>query len=132
MASYSELISKATPEQRREVTERVFKIIGTAEQNTCCIKDLTERVQARARWQKEYEALAKVFLEHGAEALSMNCYQRGRDFEGVTVNGKKWTLDMNHGWTERSRYCGALWIEGEGTIFTSGRLDKVFDYILNN
>ena len=92
MASYGELISKATPEQRREVAERVFKIIGTAEQNTCCIKDLTARVQARARWQKEYEKLAKVFLEHGAEALSMNFYQIGRDYEGVTVNGKKWTL----------------------------------------
>ena len=132
MASYGELISKATPEQRKEVLERVIRIIGTAEQNTCCIKDLTARVQARAIWQKEYEKLAKVFLEHGAEALSMNFYQRGRDYEGVTVKGKKWTLDMNHGWTERSRYCGTLWIEDEGTVFTSGRLDKVFDYILNN
>ena len=92
--SYAELISKATPEQRREVMERVIKIIGTVEQNTCCIKDLTARVQARARWQKEYERLAKVFLEHGAEALSMNFYQNGRDYEGVTVNGKKWTLDI--------------------------------------
>ena len=130
--SYAELMSKATTEQRKEVRERVIKIIGTVEQNTCNIRDLTERVNARARYQREYERLAKVFLEHGAEALSMNFYQYGRDYEGVTVKGKKWTLEMNHGWTDRSRYCGTLWIQGQGTIFTSGRLDKVFDYILNN
>lgn len=130
--TYGELISKATAEQRKEVMARVVKIIGTADQNTCNIKDLAARVNARAKWQKEYERLAKIFLEHGAEALSMNFYQRGRDYEGVTANGKKWTLDMNNGWTERSRYCGTLWIEGEGTVFTSGRLDKVFDYILTH
>lgn len=130
--TYGELMSKATVDQRKEVMNRVIKIIGTVEQNTCNINDLTARINARTKWQKEYERLAKVFLEHGAEALSMIFYQRGRDYEGVTANGKKWTLDMNHGWTERSRYCGTLWIEGEGTVFTSGRLDKVFDYILNN
>lgn len=130
--TYAEMISRATVEERRELRERIEKIIGTKAQARERGKDLSERIQNQSQWDKQYEKLAKVFLEHGAEALSMNFTQKGRWFEGVTVSGKKWILEGNNGWTERSRYCGSLYIEGIGTVFTSGRLDKVFDYILNN
>lgn len=130
--TYSELITKATVDQRKEVVSRIEKIIGTKKQAMDAGQDLTERIQNANRWQKEYEQLAKVFLENGDKALAMNFMQKGRSYEGVTASGKKWMLEANHGWTARSRYCGSLWIEGEGTVFTSGRLDKVFDYILNN
>lgn len=130
--TYGELITKATPEQRREVRERVEKIIGTKEQAKASAASLTERIQKGNAWEKQYEKLAKVFLEKGAEALSLHFTQRGRFCEGVTASGKKWRLEGNCGWTERSRYCGTLYIEGIGTVFTSGRLDKCFDYILNN
>ena len=129
--TYSQLISSASVGQRKEVMDRVIKIIGTREQNTVNIKDTVAKANAIARWQKEYEQLAKVFLEHGAEALSLNYTQVGNSFEGVTVSGKKWTLYRNHGFTSRSLHCGTLYVEGTGTVFTSGRLDKVFDYILN-
>ena len=129
--TYAELMSRASIEQRKEVQSRVIKIIGTQEQATAFATDLTERVQARTRWNNEYEKLAKVFLENGDKALAMNFIQKGRSFEGVTASGRKWYLDANHGMTARSRYCGSLWVEGEGTVFTSGKLEKVFDYILN-
>lgn len=129
--NYSDLITKATVEQRTEIMNRIVKIIGTKKQAMDAGQDLTERIQNGNRWQKEYEQLAKVFLEHGEKALAMNYVQKGRSFEGVTASGKKWMLDANRGFTARSRTCGTLWIEGEGTIFTSGRIDKVFDYILN-
>ena len=131
--TYSELMSKATPEQRQEVYNRVTAIIGKEEVVVGSFekgKDFNEWFKARQAWDRGYERLAKVFFEHGAKALAMNFTQMGWSFKGVTASGKKWTLDANNGWTERSRYCGTLWIEGEGTIFTSGRLDKVFDYIL--
>jgi hypothetical protein len=129
--TYGELITKATPEQRKEMRSRIEKIIGTKEQAMRYASDLTDRIKNARRWESEYEKLAKVFLENGEKALALNFVQKGRYFEGVTASGKKWELEGNNGWTERSRYCGRLWIEGEGTVFTSGKLDKVFDYILN-
>lgn len=129
--TYAEWMSKATPEQRQDVSDRVRKIIGTREQAVCNIKDLTERIKAANRYQKQFELLSKVFFEHGEKALAMHFMQYGHTYEGVTASGKKWILEGNNGWTERSRYCGSLWIQGEGTVFTSGKIDKVFDYILN-
>ena len=129
--TYAEHMMKATAEQRKEVFSRVEKIIGTKKQAMDAGRDLTERIQNGNRWNKEFEKLATVFFEHGDKALAFQYVQKGRGFEGVTANGKKWILEANHGLTARSRYCGSLWIEGKGMIFTSGRIDKVFDYILN-
>lgn len=128
--TYGELITKASVEERAEIRCRIEKIIGTKDHAMRIARDLTERIQNASRWEKEYEKLAKVFLENGEKALAMNFIQKGRFYEGVTASGKKWELEGNNGWTERSRFCGRLWIEGEGTVFTSGKLDKVFDYIL--
>lgn len=132
MASYADLITRATPEERAEVRRRVEMIIGTQDQAAATASNLTERIQKRSAWNKQYEKLAKLFLENGEKALSMVFTQNGRTFRGVTVSGKRWMLDGNNGWTNRSRYCGTLYIEGEGTIFTSGRLDRAFDYILTH
>lgn len=132
MASYADLITRATPEERAEVRRRVEMIIGTQDQAAATASNLTERIQKRSAWNKQYEKLAKLFLENGEKALSMVFTQNGRTFRGVTVSGKRWMLDGNNGWTTRSRYCGTLYIEGEGTIFTSGRLDRAFDYILTH
>ena len=121
-----------TVEQRKELRERIEKIIGKREWERERATSLTERIQNVQRWDKACERLEKVFLEHGEKALALHFTQKGASYEGVTADGKKWVLEANHGWTERSRYCGTLWIEGIGTVFTSGRLDKVFDYILNN
>lgn len=131
--TYGELISKATVEQRKELRERIEKIIGTKEWAKECAGDnLSDRINAASKWDKAYEGLAKVFLEHGEKALAMNFIQLGGTYKGVTANGKTWILERNNGYTQRSRYCGTLYIEGIGTVFTSGKLDKVFDYILNN
>lgn len=130
--TYSQLISNATVEERREVTARIEKIIGTKKQAMEAAESLTERIENASRWEKEYEKLAKIFLENGAEALAIVFMQKGNSFEGVTVSGKKWFLERNNGWTQRSRYCGTLYIQDVGTVFTSGRLDKVFEYILTN
>lgn len=130
--TYADYISKATPEERADMRKRVEAIIGTKEQAKACASDITGRIRKGEAWQRQFEKLSKVFFERGAEALAMHFTQRGGTFEGVTAGGKKWILEGNNGWTERSRYCGTLFIEGEGTIFTSGRFDKVFDYILTN
>ena len=130
--TYAELITKITPDERKVLRERIEKIIGTKEQAKLLASSLSERINNATQWQKQYEALAKVFLEHGEKTLSMHYIQRGSRCDGVTVSGKKWIYEGNNGFTSRSRYCGSLYIEGEGTIFTSGRIDKVFDYVLSN
>lgn len=131
--TYADYITNATPEERKAMKERIEAIIGTKEQAAAQAKDLSARITARSKWDKQYEKLAMVFFEHGEKALAMNFSKvNGNSFQGVTAGGKRWILEGNNGYCERSRYCGSLWIEGEGCIFTSGRLDRVFDYILNN
>ncbi len=131
--TYGDYITKATPEERIEMRKRVEGIIGTKEQAKSFAKTLSDKIDAGAKWQKQFEKLSKIFFEHGEKALAMNYTQIGAySFKGVTANGKRWILEGNNGWTTRSRYCGTLYIEGEGCIFTSGSLERVFDYILNN
>jgi len=131
--TYGDYVTKATPEERMEMRKRIEAIIGTKEQAKSWAKDLTERIQIASRYDKQFEKLAMVFYTNGEKALALNYTQiGGNSFKGVTASGKRWVLEGNMGWTNRSRYCGTLYIEGEGCIFTSGKLDRVFDYILNN
>ena len=132
MASYGELASRATQEERAEVHDRVIAIIGTAEQAKAGATDLSDRIKKAADYRKAFERLAKVFFEKGAVALAMHFVDMGGVKRGVTASGKKWELYMNNGYTTRSLYCGTLYIEGIGCVFTSGRIDKVFEYILEN
>lgn len=131
--TYADYITKATPEERVEMRKRIEAIIGTKENAKAWGKDLSDKINRGMKWQKEFEKLSLIFFQHGEKALALNYTQiGGNSFKGVTANGKRWTLEGNNGWTERSRYCGTLYIEGEGTIFTSGRLDRAFDYILTH
>ena len=118
-------------EERTEIRERIEAIIGKKDD---CVKDgmdISQRIKARSQYDKTFERMAKVYIKHGAKALSLHFKDEGWRKSGVTPNGKKWALEMNNGMTDRSRYCGTLWIDGEA-IFTSGTLDKSFEYILNN
>ncbi len=130
--TYADWITQASEEERVEMANRIRKIIGTKEDARALAKDRTERVKAASDYDKAFERLAKVFINNGEKALAMAFTKQGNEYYGVTASGKGWTLYGNCGATLRSRYCGTLYIEGIGCVFTSGRLEKVFDYILNN
>lgn len=119
-------------EQRIEITKKICNIIG--EQNSWITDNmsLSQRIEARENWRKLFEKLAKVWVKYGDKALAMNYTDKGSLKIGTTPSGKKWALEMNNGWTMRSRHCGALYIEGEGTVFTSGTLARAFERILEN
>lgn len=119
-------------EQRLEATRRIEAIIGTKKSWIRDDMDLSTRIETRTRYNRLFEKLGKIYAEHGEKALAMNFTDHGGYKEGITPAGKKWILYMNNGWTTRSRHCGTLTIEGEGTIFTSGTLAKAFEYILNH
>lgn len=56
----------------------------------------------------------------------------GIQINGYTTNGLRYGIEHNHGITDRSRYCYTMWVEGSGTVFTSGMIETVAEYILNN
>ena len=118
-------------EERIRVTRMIQKIIGTKED---AVKDITgtgARIQAYSNYDKLFEKLAKVWVKNGDKALSMQYTWCGSYGYGVTPKGKSWTFDMNtYGWTDRCHHCGSLYIEGEGTIFTSGTLARAFERIM--
>lgn len=122
-----------TPEERKEINRRIDMMIGSLEQEKKRTEDW--RPEARAnnltRYNKTRAKLFKLAEKEGIVALS-TVIQFGRWCEGATASGKKYIWDGNHGYTERSRYCGSLWIEGVGTVFTSGTIDKAVEYLLKN
>jgi len=120
-------------EERIRVTRMIQKIIGTKEEAVKGVSGTGARIQAYSNYDKLFEKLAKVWVNHGDEALAMNYEWYGSYGKGVTPKGKAWTFDMNtYGWTERCHHCGSLYIEGEGCIFTSGTLARAFERILEN
>lgn len=93
--------------------------------------DTATRIKRRESYRKTREKLVKVYQEHGDKALHCTLVGSGRYFTGITPSGKQVEFEINQGYAERSRDCGCLKIEGN-TVFTSGRLEKCFTYILEN
>lgn len=62
-------------------------------------------------WKLEFEQEQKEWAKDGITL-------KGR-YYGTTPGGKKFGIERNHGFTERSLHCFTLWIDGE-MIFTSG------------
>lgn len=123
-----------TPEERIAINDRIDAMIGTREDLKKSIEnmDLSDKITARDKYNKLREKLFKIAEKNGEKALVLTLVQDGNSATGVTANGKKFIWYANNGYSIRSRYCGSLYIEGVGTIFTSGTVAKAFEYILNN
>lgn len=123
-----------TQEERREALERIYAMIGTHEYQRKVVSslDLQDRIRSNANYQKTKENLLKIAEKEGVKALGTVVIVGGRYCTGLTANKKKYIWDGNSGYTERSRYCGSLYIEGMGTVFTSGRIEKAVEYLLKN
>lgn len=123
-----------TLEERKTINELIDKMIGSNEhqRNLVAHLELVERINETNRYKKMREKLFKIAEKEGVEALCSVLIGTGRYCNGVTKSGKRFVFEGNHGMTIRSRYCGSLWIEGVGTVFTSGTIDKVLTYVLHN
>lgn len=103
------------------------------------------------RWIKHYEKLIRKAEEKIAEmskqaaelataeekqmmikAMAEEMAKHGFKKHGVTTNGLWYGIYWNNGITDRSAHCYSMNIEGMGTVFTSGTLETVAQYILNN
>ena len=123
-----------TFDERVAINERIDAMICSYIDFNESIKDLSlsDRITARDKYNKLREKLFKIAEEKGEKALTLTLIQEGNTARGVTANGKKFVWTINYGYSIRSRYCGSLYIEGIGTVFTSGTVAKAFEYILNN
>ncbi|MBO5959458.1 MAG: hypothetical protein J6Q65_04995 [Lentisphaeria bacterium] len=66
------------------------------------------------------------------EGMIEQMMKSGIQINGYTTNGLRYGIEHNNGITDRSRHCFTMWIEGTGTVFTSGTIETVADYILHN
>lgn len=66
------------------------------------------------------------------KAMADDMAKNGFSWYGHTTNGLHYTIEGNCGLTERSRHCYSMIIEGKQTVFTSGTLETVAEYILKN
>lgn len=123
-----------TFEERVEINNRIDLMIGSREQQRTRVADweLKDKINSNNHYNKMREHLFKIAEKEGVEALTLTLITYGRTNEGVTAKGKKFVWEGNNGFTERSRYCGSLYIQGIGTVFTSGTIAKAVEYIINN
>lgn len=123
-----------TFEERVEVNKLIDKMIGSREQQREITSNMTleNRIRSNSEYQKMREKLMKIAEKEGVDKLNLVIITCGRVGNGVTKSGKKFVWEGNNGFTMRSRYCGSLYIEGIGTVFTSGTIAKATEYIINN
>ena len=79
---------------------------------------------------KAYEELMKVSFEQEQKEWAKDGINLEKRYLRTTPNGKRFWIEGNHGFTERSRHCYTLTIDGE-TIFTSGEFWRCYSVIKN-
>lgn len=72
---------------------------------------------------KEFEAEQKEWAKDGITL--------GRRYHGITPNGKRFSIEGNNGWTNRSRHCFTLYLDGQ-VVFTSGEFWRAYGVVKNN
>lgn len=79
-------------------------------------------------YREEFEKEQKVWAKDGIKLLAR--------YTGYTPNGKRFWVERNCGWTERSWHCWTLTFANENgkayTVFTSGEFWRAYLYIKNN
>lgn len=115
-----------------KANEIIDRMVGSvAEQRAYAVKlPLSDRIKSNDQYTKMREKLLSYADANGVESLDGAAIMRGNNSCGFTKTGRKYTWEGNCGITAKSRYCGSLWVEGVGTVFTSGTLVKAVEYIL--
>lgn len=130
---YSECVEEA--KDNTEIAKRLEMIKADAEKWNAYYRNLIEKCESEiAQMTKEAikvatEEYKKMMISAKAEDMAKNGFKP----EGYTVSGLRYGIIKNcFGTTQRSAHCYSMWIEGKGTQFTSGTLETVAEYILNN
>ena len=81
---------------------------------------------------KAKEELMKKELEAEKKEWAKDGITLERRYHGITPNGKRFSIEGNSGWTNRSRHCYTLYLEGQGVVFTSGEFWRAYGVIKNS
>lgn len=131
MRTYIILPSKSGGWKIKE--KRYFVTVATVNGTyTDACKKLAEIKEADKK-EAEEKKIKKAEIKKAAAEYEIEFEKIGSLYKiGKTKSGKGFTLEGNRGFTNRSRYCYTLTIEGIGCIFTSGTIEAAVEYILNN
>lgn len=77
---------------------------------------------------KRKEELFKLEFEQEQKEWARDGITLERRYMGITPQGKRFWIDRNNGFTERSLHCFTLYLDGE-TIFTSGEFWRAYGVI---
>jgi len=122
--------SDMTVDERRKLIDVIESMIGDGKFDGNW-RD-PEYISKKKSYKKTFEKLVKIAEQYGTEKLKTTIVMKNGEATGKTTSGKKYEYIMNcYGVTERSRYCGTLYIDGK-CKFTSGKIEKVIEYIINN
>lgn len=80
---------------------------------------------------KQREELQKVTFEEEQKEWAKDGITLEGRYYGTTPNGKRFVIDRNHGWTQRSLHCYTLYMDGQ-TWFTSGEFWRCYMEIKNH
>ena len=115
------------------------------------VKDIAERIERLStRFEKQYqeaeayreevrrigdaknrEELQKVEFEQEQKEWAKDGINLEGRYYGTTPKGKRFVIDRNHGWTQRSLHCYTLYMDGQ-TWFTSGEFWRCYMEIKNH
>lgn len=123
-----------TLDERIKADAIIDGIVGTWEEHRKELQGraIEERIKETNSYRKIRESLLKIAENDGVDSLYFASVMHGGVANGITKSGKKYTWVQNNGFSVSSRYCGTLYIEGMGTVFTRGKIDKIISYIINN
>ena len=119
--------AKREVEEIKAGIERLEKRLAKSEEQVEAyyeeIRKIEDLQQKELLWKLEFEQEQKEWKRDGITL-------EGR-YWGVTPNGKRFWIERNNGWTERSLHCFTLTIDGN-TIFTSGEFWRAYAVIKNS
>lgn len=112
----------------REEIERAEKRLERAEDKLEAyhaeVRALDDLKAKEDLMRKEFEAEQKEWAKDG---ITLE-----RRYSGITPQGKHFSIERNSGWTDRSRHCYTLYLEGVGVVFTSGEFWRAYSVVKYN
>ena len=134
IARYRKELKETEEEYKRDPRINIERVREDTRKWISYYYNLIQKTEAKiAEASKEAAKLATEEEQKAMiKAMADDMAARGFAKDGYTTKGLRYRIDGNCGWTDRSAHCFTMYIEGRGMVFTSGTLETVAAYILQN
>lgn len=113
-----------------DINQRIERLSARLDKQVEEVESYHKEIEAIAD-AKNREELHKVSLEQEQKEWAKDGITLENRYYGTTPGGKRFYIYKNNGWTDRSRHCFTLAIDGD-TIFTSGEFWRCYLTVKNN